>query len=111
VDAVGPKLKTTEVIIIIMKTKSNVLITALAVLALATGCTTTGKKSDELNTNVKDARADFLNSDNTRDRSLPMPAATPFSPMSARERHSSGLRPAGANSSKRATPILWAMSR
>lgn len=49
-----------------MKTKPNLLITALAVLTLATGCTTTtGKKSDELTTNVKDARADFLNSDDT----------------------------------------------
>ena len=60
----GPKLKTMEVIII-MKTKTNLLITALAVLALATGCTTTGKKSDELSANVKDAKADFLGSDDT----------------------------------------------
>ena len=49
----------------IMKTKSVLLITALAALALATGCTTTGKKSSELSTSVKDARADFLNSDDT----------------------------------------------
>jgi lipid-binding SYLF domain-containing protein len=48
-----------------MKTKSTVLITALAVLAIATGCTTTGKRSNELSTDVKDARADFLNSDDT----------------------------------------------
>jgi lipid-binding SYLF domain-containing protein len=68
-NAVGSKLKTMEVIII-MKTKSNVLITALAVLALATGCTTTGKKSSELSTDVKDARADFLNSDDTLAQAL-----------------------------------------
>ena len=49
----------------IMKTKSNVLLTALAVLALATGCTTTGQKSSELNANVKEARANFLRSDDT----------------------------------------------
>ena len=48
-----------------MKIKSNLLITVLAVLALATGCTTTGRKSGELTTNVKDARADFLRSDDT----------------------------------------------
>lgn len=59
----GTKLKTMEVIII-MKTKSNVLI-ALAVLALATGCTTTGQKSSELTANVREAKADFLRNDDT----------------------------------------------
>jgi lipid-binding SYLF domain-containing protein len=52
-------------VIIIMKTKTNVLLTSLAALALATGCTTTGKQSDELSTNVKDATADFMHSDDT----------------------------------------------
>jgi lipid-binding SYLF domain-containing protein len=51
--------------VIIMKTKSNLLITALAVLAIATGCTTTGKKSDALTENVQTARADFLRDDDT----------------------------------------------
>jgi lipid-binding SYLF domain-containing protein len=59
----GTQLKTMEVII--MKTKSNLLITALAVLAITTGCTTTGKKSSELTANVKAAKADFLRDDDT----------------------------------------------
>jgi lipid-binding SYLF domain-containing protein len=55
-------------VIIIMKTKSNLLITAitaLAALAIATGCTTTDKKSGELSAKVKEAKADFLRTDDT----------------------------------------------
>jgi lipid-binding SYLF domain-containing protein len=52
-------------VIIIMKTKSNLLITALTVLAIATGCATTGQKSHELTANVKEAKADFLRNDDT----------------------------------------------
>lgn len=48
-----------------MKTKANLFITTLAVLAIATGCTTTGKKSSELTENVQTARADFLRDDDT----------------------------------------------
>jgi len=48
-----------------MKTKSNLLIIALAVLAITTGCTTTGQKSSELTDKVKAARADFLADDGT----------------------------------------------
>ena len=48
-----------------MKTKSNLLITALAVLTITTGCTTTGQKSSELTAKVKAARADFLADDDS----------------------------------------------
>jgi lipid-binding SYLF domain-containing protein len=48
-----------------MKSKSSLLITSLAVLAIATGCASTGMKSDELTANVKRAKRDFLRSDVT----------------------------------------------
>ncbi len=51
-----------------MKTKSNLLITAitaLATLAIATGCTTTDKKSSDLSAHVQTAKADFLRDDDT----------------------------------------------
>ena len=46
-----------------MKSKSNYVMTALIVLGIAIGCSTTGKKSPELTAKVTAAKAEFLKSD------------------------------------------------
>ncbi|HTR42107.1 MAG TPA: hypothetical protein VMH87_10880 [Pseudomonadales bacterium] len=46
--------------------KTNMLMTVLSVLAIATGCATpSGEKSVEMTANVKQAKEEFLRSDNT----------------------------------------------
>jgi lipid-binding SYLF domain-containing protein len=46
-----------------MKSKLNYLITAVMVVGIAAGCSTTGEKSDELSSDVKAAKAEFLKHD------------------------------------------------